>query len=579
MTSAGEEPQLRSCWRSPGAWLALAVVALLWVPRWGGPLDLRWDAGVYALLGTSLAAGEGMRLGSEPGEAIETIQYPPGLPALAALHARLLGSDDPLQIAAACKVSYLALSLLAALWIWSLARRVLRSEIGATLCTLLCVVHVQYVFQSNILGAELPFLVVTLGFFHLGESRARAAEVGRGLFLALAFALRTGAVALLLAWIAEALWTRHWGRAFGRALFGAVLLAPWQWYVHRVQRSDAFQHPSYEYQRADYQHYNVAYLPNLLLVDSFRPEQGHVDAKGLLQRVRDNLPRLAIEGIDSVSAERGFWERREPPGDSVLQRLRLPATVVSGVRTACAVLLALGGLVLFVRGRCGWVWYAGATAAMLVLTPWPEQFARYLAVIAPFLAIALFIPAATCANRVRTLFGRALIFGPMVLPVAIAGSTIVQVYRSALVSVSFPQADGERRESALLYYGPAWQEHREALEWIRDHTPQDVVIATSVPQWTCLVTGRRAIYPPFESDPAEARRLLDAVPVDVLLVDAGEEMPDVARNYGLPAVAAGIATPRAGSWRRAFRSASGDTEVWVHDDGGPRRGAADHGNE
>ena len=59
------------------------VAAALWVPRLTGPIDLRYDAGVYYTLGTALAEGRGYRLLNEPGE-IEAIQYPPLLPLIVA---------------------------------------------------------------------------------------------------------------------------------------------------------------------------------------------------------------------------------------------------------------------------------------------------------------------------------------------------------------------------------------------------------------------------------------------------------------------------------------------------------------
>src|SRR2546427_4578172 len=77
---------------STSALVLLAV--LLWIPRLRGPLDLRYDAGVYYILGTSLAEGRGYRLLNEPG-AIEAIQYPPLLPAVGAIAERVLGTDDP----------------------------------------------------------------------------------------------------------------------------------------------------------------------------------------------------------------------------------------------------------------------------------------------------------------------------------------------------------------------------------------------------------------------------------------------------------------------------------------------------
>ena len=76
----------------------VALALLLWAPRFSGPIDLRWDAGVYYLLGTSLAKGEGYRIASEPGSP-EALQYPPLLPALVALHQWALGTTDPAIVA------------------------------------------------------------------------------------------------------------------------------------------------------------------------------------------------------------------------------------------------------------------------------------------------------------------------------------------------------------------------------------------------------------------------------------------------------------------------------------------------
>lgn len=73
--------------------LGLLVLAL-WVPRIHGPIDLRWDGGVYYVLGTSLADGKGYRLLNEPGE-IRANQYPPLIPLIIAAHQIVLGTSDP----------------------------------------------------------------------------------------------------------------------------------------------------------------------------------------------------------------------------------------------------------------------------------------------------------------------------------------------------------------------------------------------------------------------------------------------------------------------------------------------------
>src|SRR6187401_1311006 len=82
--------------------LTCAIVLLLvwigvWIPRLKGPIDLRWDASTYYVLGTALAEGKGYRLLNEPGE-IEAIQYPPLLPLAVAAHQRLLGTSDFLVV-------------------------------------------------------------------------------------------------------------------------------------------------------------------------------------------------------------------------------------------------------------------------------------------------------------------------------------------------------------------------------------------------------------------------------------------------------------------------------------------------
>src|ERR1700757_562277 len=73
------------------------LVIVSWLPRLSGPIDLRWDSGVYYILGTSLAEGKGYRLLNEPGD-IEANQYPPLFPAIIAAHQRILGTSDPIIV-------------------------------------------------------------------------------------------------------------------------------------------------------------------------------------------------------------------------------------------------------------------------------------------------------------------------------------------------------------------------------------------------------------------------------------------------------------------------------------------------
>src|SRR5437762_9157703 len=104
--------------------VVVAIALLLWAPRLSGPIDLRWDGGVYYILGTSLATGHGYRILSEPGSP-EALQYPPLLPVVVALYQRVLGTTDPAVVAQWLRISYAAIFLAYALAALALARRYL----------------------------------------------------------------------------------------------------------------------------------------------------------------------------------------------------------------------------------------------------------------------------------------------------------------------------------------------------------------------------------------------------------------------------------------------------------------------
>ena len=85
--------------------LVVGVAALAsWVPRAGGPIDLRWDGGAYYILGTSLAEGDGYRMRSEPG-GLPSSLHPPLVPAFVALHELALQTTDPVVVGRALRLS------------------------------------------------------------------------------------------------------------------------------------------------------------------------------------------------------------------------------------------------------------------------------------------------------------------------------------------------------------------------------------------------------------------------------------------------------------------------------------------
>ena len=140
----------------------IALCIVLWVPRLSGPIDLRWDASVYYVLGTSLATGHGYRILSEPGSP-EALQYPPLLPAIVALCQRVLGSTNPAIVAPRLRILYAALFVIYALAVLALAKKYLGPmyAIGATA---LCLLQPSTIFVSDALFTEIPFAILSVLF-------------------------------------------------------------------------------------------------------------------------------------------------------------------------------------------------------------------------------------------------------------------------------------------------------------------------------------------------------------------------------------------------------------------------------
>ncbi|HSK76881.1 MAG TPA: hypothetical protein VLQ45_10525, partial [Thermoanaerobaculia bacterium] len=282
------------------------IALLLWLPRLSGPLDLRFDAAVYYILGTSLAEGKGYRLLNEPGE-IEAVQYPPLLPLLVAAHQKLLGTSDAVRVGGALRIFYLLLFAVYLPAVYLLGRRWLAPP-WALGVALLCATNVRTIYMSDTLFAELPFAVVAVLFVLAAQEERRGRTVVLGALGAAAYLLRTLGIALLAAWVGESVLQGRFKRAAARAAIACVPVLLWQVYVARVAASPEFDRQAYPYQRADYQYYNVTYQQNLRLVDSFAPERGLLSPGAAARRFFGNLASVPGELGESLSAERRIWE-------------------------------------------------------------------------------------------------------------------------------------------------------------------------------------------------------------------------------------------------------------------------------
>lgn len=538
----------------------LLVALALCLPRLRGPIDLRYDAGVYYLLGTALAEGKGYRLLNEPG-AIEAVQYPPLLPALVAAHQLALGTADPAVVGRALRFTFLAFFLayvaaavlLARAWLAEPARADGAAQAGIPpgaaggpwpmLVGLVTALYLYSYFLSDLLFSELPFALAAVLFF-LCEGRARregsrAAAWGAGLLAAAAYLLRTQGIALLAAWVGAAVLEGRLRRALGRAAVALIPILAWQGYVNAVRAAPEYRQVAYEYQRAPYQFYNVDYSENLALVDPFAPEKGVARLADLAANLGRNLRYLPVSLGEAVSSKRDFWQMQRQN----LNRLRvlpwLPRRL-EAVALGAIGFLVLAGLAVFALRR-EWLvpLYALGSAVVICLTPWNTQFPRYLAPLTPFLALALARLFVSLTKGVRwrrwaAPAGVALFAGL----IAEQSLTAYQMFKRYHRLAHYTDAAGRERPYRLFFYTPSWQGLEGGMKRLRALPPAERgVVATLAPHWLYLWTGLPAVFPPFEDHPAEAQRLLDGVPVAFAVADDFDFLK-VSDDYLEPTLAA-----------------------------------------
>jgi hypothetical protein len=528
-----------------------------------GPLDLRWDGGVYYVLGTSLAEGTGYRLLNEPGE-IEAVQYPPLYPLLIAAHQVIAGTNDPTQVGIWLRVTSFLTSLAFVLASYALLRRHLPppwSFIGAAMCAL----HTSTVFLSDIAFAEIPFALATFCFFlwRRPDSTLLRDDLVTGGFAAAAYLLRTAGVALLMAWVAEAILQRRAKQSLLRIGIALLVVGGWQGRIAAVEKDPAYSTPAYPYQRAEYLFYNVSYNRNVFLRDVEHPELGNLSLGELSERVASSLLTLPSRLGQAVSATGVDWAqqrarlRKLPMIGRVFHR-RLPDAllVILG-------LVVIGGLIrqLIQTDRVIPL-YVGAYIALLCMTPASWESARYLLPIMPFLVIALWHCALAIRDwpeprrrRVLAKLGRFGLVAVVALIVSVQLASLNDFFRDRHRKVEYVDRSGTLVRYHLFYYREAYRDLDAGLDWLRQHAKSTEVIVSSMPHWVYLRTGMKAVMPPFETDPSKAQALLEAVPATYLIIDG--RTGSFTREYGLPAVKA--APER---WQLIYSSQAGELAIY-----------------
>lgn len=525
--------------------LFIVVITILsWIPRRQGPIDLRWDAGTYYILGTSLAEGKGYRLLNEPGD-IAAIQYPPLLPAIVAAHEMILRSSDPVVVGPWLRFTWFVLSVSSAIGCFLLARLFLPRCYALPL-TLICVLSYEIFFVSTLCFAELPFSVATIFcvYLYYKPNRGWAAQAGVAITAIAAYLLRTVGIAMLAAWVADALFRRQFRTALVRACIALLPVLLWQSYIRSVESGQTYQHPYYSYQRAPWMFYNVSYATNVSLRSPFEPELGKASVQDLAGRFLENAITVPYNLGEALTSPTRFWKGYLERLNRFLAPAVFPWVLVNGLMCLLG-FSVLAGIFLQLQQRL-WLLglYLGLTIAAVCMTPWPGQTLRYLSPAMPFLLIAVFQCVTTFEKWSRQAFRRkgkylAAAVGACVALTVLFGALASSwnAYRHFLDTMTYQDRNGIKREYRLLHSPASFASMELAMHWLSGHAEPHSVVAVSMPHWVYLNTNLKTVMPPLEPNPSKAQRMLDSVPVSYLILeqmfmehDFNQQFPSLVRN-------------------------------------------------
>jgi hypothetical protein len=536
----------------------LALAALTWLPRLSGPLDLRYDGSVYYILGTSIAEGKGYKILSEPGE-IDAVQYPPLFPVIIAAHQLLLQTSDPAIVGQWLRFSALLIFIIYIYAVFRLFRNYFSLR-QAFFATLLCLFSLHVYFLSDLCFPEILFSLITILFVLFNRKpQNRTNSIGAYLSAVASYALRTIGIAVLMVWVLESLLKRQFKQAIVRLALVIIPVACWQFYITSVEKSEEYNHPSYSYQRAPYMFYNVSYTRNIALEDPFAPEKGKAR---VIQRLATNLLQFPLKlGESIVTPYYYLWENKLLHLFGVIKMVSL----VSGVSLILIYILALAaitGLILQLLKRQFIIpLYVFSCFGAICLTPFLQQYYRYIMPVTPFLVLSLFLclfavqkAAARNLSLKWAFLSRYLVRGPVLIILLLQVITLIYVYRVELEPVKYSDKNDHVVKQRLFFDVPSFNSYNLCVNYLNQHAQPNDVAASGMPHWIYLQTGLKVVMPPFEINPNQAQQQMDSVPVKYLIV--GKDVINSDR-YTLPVVERFTE-----KWKKVFSAPESDWTVY-----------------
>ncbi|HMV82128.1 MAG TPA: glycosyltransferase family 39 protein [Blastocatellia bacterium] len=461
----------------------LLLIGAIYALRLDRVAGLFVDDAWYVLLAKSLATGQGYQLMNSPTPGIPPI-YPPGFPFLVSLAYRLW-PDFPSNVILLKSVSVVAMLGVG----WASYKHFTRDREWPHPLSLISALVVAltpglvFLATSSVMSEcvftcvqLLAMLVIESGIrAEDGKSQLRHAAFG-GALAALAFLTRSIGLTVVGAGFVYLLKERKWKPAAVFAGAALIVVAPWMLYsrAHRATPE----------QRSEQNGMIVQdYSATLWQRKAGDTSSGTIGVGGLPDRMWANAAKIAGNNIAVIFAP-PLYRSPKLSGEETLEK-GAETRVLSYLLTA----LLLLGFALTVRRRMAMAEFITAFTLLITLL-WPWDTFRFLLPLMPFLLSYLLEAVRGIRDFAREKFETKAPLHPWRALLVVAGLILtIYVYDHAVYIAK--RSDLSRAE--YLPWRAIFDENLEALNWIREKSSEEAVVASLNPALVYLYTGRKTI--------------------------------------------------------------------------------------
>jgi hypothetical protein len=465
-------------------WWGVAAAFLLVLTVYGFRLDriigLIVDDAWYVMLGKSLATGQGYTLINSPYSGLAPV-YPPFYPFLLSVVFRLQPSfpQNVLGLKLVGCLAMLGVGVLSLYWLRNRGKWPFWLALLGALSVMLTPALVFLATSTTM--SECVFMLVLLAGIILFEQAFSQADdrkqqlllSGAGVLAALVFLTRSLGIALAVAGVLYLVKERRWRLA---VLYGATFVlvcAPWLWYAR--------QHaPNPEQQQLQGGMIMSGYLTNFWQQRAGLNEKGEIELNELPKRIWDNTVTLTSRDFAMLYAPL-LYRSAKLSGMETVESSGPPKLLAVGLTG-----LILLGFILCLRQRLSVLELFVLIYLALVLA-WPWATFRFLVPLVTFWLYYLLTGLLGLLDVQKN-------FSP-VWRWRVPGILLSCVLMLSLVDhVWYLKVRHDPAPAEAISWTVVYNEYQEALNWIKQRTPEDAVVTAGNPALVYLYTGRKAVW-------------------------------------------------------------------------------------